>query len=213
MKANKITTKTKWSIDQAHSEIAFKVRHLRIANVKGLFRKFDASIYTTLKDFSTAEIDFWIDSSSISTGDDQRDEHLKSVDFFDVRNHRQISFSSTSVGKKDHDDNHELWGELTMLGITRNVKLNVQFGGITDDPWGTEKAGFTVTGKINRSDWGLVWNTAMEAGGIMVSEEVNIICEVELINIGQTDLSMDLEPVSMMIRPFTTLSVIETHAG
>ncbi len=183
---------TKWSIDQAHSEIAFKVRHLMIAHVKGTFKIFDASIYTTEKDFTTATIDLSIDPSSITTGDVKRDEHLKGADFFDVKKHKEITFTSSTIGKADANGNHELWGELTMKGITKNLKLDVQFGGIANDPWGNEKAGFTVTGKLNRSDWGLTWNTAMETGGLMVSDEVTISCEVELTNVGQTDLKMEL---------------------
>jgi len=185
MKTAEVPAQTKWSIDQAHSEIEFKVRHLMIAHVKGAFKTFDASIYTTAKDFTTAEIDLWIDASSITTGDAKRDEHLKSPDFFDVQKHKQITFTSSTIGKPDKDGNQELWGELTMIGVTKNIKLNVQFGGILNDPWGNEKAGFTVTGKLNRNDWGLIWNAAIETGGVLVSEEVTISCEVELINSGQ----------------------------
>jgi len=188
-----MTKRTKWSIDQAHSEIAFKVRHLMIAHVKGEFKTFDASIYTFDKDFTTAEIDLWIDASSIITGDVKRDEHLKSSDFFDVQNHKQISFKSSTIGKSDAEGNRELWGELTMRGVTRNLKLNVQFGGILNDPWGNEKAGFTVTGKINRTEWELNWNTTLDTGGLMVGEEVNILCEIELANIGEEDLKMELD--------------------
>ena len=193
METNDVNTKTKWSIDQAHSEIGFKVRHLMIAHVKGGFKTFDASIYTTGKNFETVEIDKWIEAASITTGDTQRDEHLKSPDFFDVQKHKQITFTSSAIGAADPDGNQELWGELTMIGITKNVKLNAKFGGIVNDPWGNEKAGFTVTGKINRNDWGLTWNTAVEAGGVMVSEEVTILCEVELTNSGQNVLSMEME--------------------
>ena len=191
-----MANETKWTIDQAHSEIGFKVRHLMIAHVKGTFKKFDASIYTTGKDFTSAEIDLWIDPSSITTGDSKRDEHLMSPDFFDALNHKQITFTSSTIGRSDPSGNHELCGELTLLGITKSVKLFVQFGGILKDPWGNEKAGFTLTGKINRSDWGLTWNTAVEAGGLMVSDEVTILCEVELTNAGQKDLTMELEPVA-----------------
>ena len=187
---------TKWSIDQAHSEMAFKVQHLMIAYVKGTFKTFDASIYTTDKDFTTAEIDLWIDASSISTGDAKRDEHLRSADFFDVQNHKQITFTSNTIEKSDIDSNHELWGDLTMKGVTKNVKLNVQFGGIVMDPWANEKAGFTVTGIINRSYWGLIWNTNIEAGGLMVSDEVMISCDVELTNVSQKELIMELEPTT-----------------
>jgi len=193
METKLVTTQTKWSVDQAHCEIGFKVRHLMIAYVKGTFKTFDASIYTNADDFTTADIDLTIDPSSISTGDTKRDEHLKSPDFFDVAKHKQITFTSSTIGKPGPDGNQELWGELSMMGITKNIKLNAQFGGIVKDPWGNEKAGFTVTGKIKRSDWGLVWNANIEAGGLMVSDEVMILCEIELINKGQIDQTIQLE--------------------
>ncbi len=181
----------KWTIDQAHSNIAFKIRHLMIAHVNGFFKSFDASIYTTEKDFTTAEIDLWIDAASISTGDEKRDAHLVSADFFDVAHHKQITFVSGSIGKPDADGRHELWGELTIKGITKNIKLFVHFGGIMNDPWKNEKAGFTVTGKINRTDWGLTWNTAMETGGIMLGEEIKISCEMELTNAGEREIELE----------------------
>ena len=196
MKTNHTDTKTKWSIDQAHSEISFKVRHLMISHVKGTFKTFDASIYTIGKDFRTTEVDLWIDASSINTGDTKRDEHLKSPDFFDVEKFKQITFTSSTIEKSDADGNHELWGELIMMGITQNIKLNLQLGGILNDPWGNERAGFTVTGKINRSNWGLTWNSPIESGGLMVSDEISISCEVELTNIGQNNLTMQLEPIA-----------------
>ncbi len=188
-----MSQQTKWSIDPAHTEITFKVRHLMIAHVKGAFKLFDASIYTYEKDFTKAEIDLWIDASSVSTGDVKRDEHLKSADFFDVTKHKQITFVSSTIGKADAGGKHELWGELTMIGVTKNIKLDVEFGGIQKDPWGNEKAGFTINGKINRKDWGLVWNAAMEAGGMLVSEDVIISCEVELTNMGEKDLTLVIE--------------------
>jgi polyisoprenoid-binding protein YceI len=190
-----MTKENRWSIDLSHSEITFSVRHLMIARVKGSFKIFEASIYTTGSDFSTAEIDLWIDVTSITTGDIKRDEHLKTNEFFDVKNHHQITFTSRTMAKKGSDGNHELWGELTMIGITKNVKLDVQFGGISKDPYGNEKAGFSLTGKINRSDWGLTWNATLETGGFMVSDEVTISCEMELTNKGTKELSMELEPV------------------
>jgi polyisoprenoid-binding protein YceI len=197
MKNTELMT-TKWSVDAVHSEVGFKIRHLMIAYVKGTFKTFDASIYTTGKDFTTAKVDFWIDASSINTGDVKRDEHLKSADFFDVENHKQITFFSGSIVKTTTNDMYELWGELTIKGITKNIKLNLEFGGIMNDPWGNEKAGFTVTGKLNRTDWGLVWNSLMETGGMLVSEEVILSCELELTNIGEKDLVMELaEPKSI----------------
>jgi polyisoprenoid-binding protein YceI len=188
-----MTNETKWTIDQAHSDIEFKVRHLMIAHVKGKFKTFDASIYTVGNNFLTADIDLWIDVSSISTGDLQRDEHLKSKDFFDAENFKQITFTANTIGNAVSEDNHELWGDLTIKGITKNIKLNIQFGGIAYDSYGYEKAGFTVTGIINRSDWGLVWNSPTETSGVMVSDNINITCEIELINKGKKDLSLELK--------------------
>ena len=188
-----MTNQTKWSIDQAHSEIGFKVRHLMIAHVKGSFKTFDASVYTTGKDFKTAEVDLWIDASSITTGDEKRDEHLRSVDFFDVKKHKQITFTSSTMGKSNARNTTELWGELTMIGITKNIKLDVEFGGVVTDPWGKEKVGFTVTGKINRKDWSLEWNKALETGGLLVGDEVIISCEIEFTNSGQENMAIELE--------------------
>ncbi|HXC06623.1 MAG TPA: YceI family protein [Bacteroidia bacterium] len=173
-----------WSIDPSHSDIAFMVKHLMIAHAKGSFKSFEANIITTDKDFTTAVIDLTIDVASISTGDAKRDEHLLGEEFFDVKKHRQINFQSETIGKADAQGNHELWGNLTMKGITKRIMLTVQFGGFIQDPRGNEKAGFTVAGKIQRSNWGLSWNSALEAGGFMISEEVTIACEIELTNQG-----------------------------
>jgi polyisoprenoid-binding protein YceI len=193
MKTIEVPVKTKWSIDQAHSEISFRVRHLMIAHVNGMFKRFDASIYTSGEDFSTAEIDLWIDASSITTGEDLRDKHLRSGEFLDARRYKQLTFTSSTMGLANQDGNHELWGELTILGITKNVMLNVSFGGIINDPWGNERSGFMITGKINRSEWGLTWNSSTEPGVVMVSDEVSIFCEFELVNTGKKCLIMDLE--------------------
>ncbi len=188
-----MTTKTKWVVDATHSEIGFKVRHLMIAHTKGFFKTFDANIYTTEKDFTTAEIDLWIDVASVSTGDEKRDEHLKSEDFFDVKLHKQITFTCTSIEKANEGKTHDMWGELTMKGIMKVIKLNVEFGGIVKDHNGNEKAGFTVKGKINRKDWGLEWNKTLEVGGIMVGEDITIMCELELDVATEKDETMVLE--------------------
>jgi len=172
--------KTKWGLDVAHSEVAFKVKHLMISNVKGTFKEFDASIYTTGEDFMTSEIDFWLNPASIDTGAPDRDAHLKSADFFDVENHKQITFIGNTYEKVD-EDSYTLYGDLTIKGITKQIKLDVGFGGVMKDPWGNEKAGFTINGKINRKDFGLNWNAALEAGGVLVGEEIKINCEVELL--------------------------------
>ena len=184
---------TKWSIDPAHSEIAFKVKHLMIANVRGVFRKFDAIITTTGTDFTTADINLWIDAASINTGDEKRDGHLQSADFLDVMNYKKITFTADAISKTGTDASHEMCGELSIKGITKTIKLNVMFGGIILDPWGNERAGFNVSGKINRKDWKLDWNTMLQLGGVMVSEEVNIICEIQLIKLNEKDTTVELE--------------------
>jgi polyisoprenoid-binding protein YceI len=181
MKTKDAPAKTKWIIDPVHSEIGFKVRHLMITNVKGVFNEFDASIYTTGEDFMTSELDFWLNPASIDTGDEKRDTHLKSPDFFDVENHKEINFTGNTYEKVDDDGSYTLYGELTIKGITKQIKLSVEFGGVMKDPWGSEKAGFAISGKINRKDWGLNWNAALESGGVMVSDEVVIDCEVQLV--------------------------------
>jgi polyisoprenoid-binding protein YceI len=172
--------KIKWTIDPFHSEIAFKVKHLMISNVKGVFKEFDASIYTTGDDFMTAEIDCWINPSSIDTGNTDRNAHLKSADFLDVENHKEINFTANTYEKVDNDGSYELYGDLTVKGITKRIKLDVEFGGVMKDPWGNEKAGFAINGKINRKDWGLEWNSMLEGGGLLVGNDVWISCEVQL---------------------------------
>ena len=180
-KKDNMSTKTKWVIDPSHSEIAFKVKHLMITNVKGVFTDYNASIYTTGDDFITAEVDFWMNPESVTTNDEKRNGHLKSADFFDIANHKEITFISNTIEKVDGDGSYELWGDLTIKGISKKIKLDVEFGGVIKDPWGAEKAGFTINGKINRKDWGLIWNTALEAGGVLVGDTVNISCEIELL--------------------------------
>lgn len=175
-----IVTKTKWNLDPAHSELGFKVKHMMITNVSGSFGKFDVKTETQGSDFSTAKINFTADLESISTANADRDNHLRSGDFFDASKFPQLKFTSTQIEKKD-DVNYILYGDLTIKGVTKEVKLNVEFGGTGKDPWGNEKAGFTVSGKINRTDFGLNWNAALETGGVLVSEEVKIFAEIQLI--------------------------------
>lgn len=181
METAEVLTKTKWSIDLAHSELSFKVKHLMITNVRGVFSDFEVNIYTTGEDFLTSEIDVWINPTSVNTGDIKRDEHLQSVDFFDVANHKQITFIGNTLEKPETDDYYHLYGDLTIKGITKQIKLNVEFGGVMKDPWGNDKAGFSVSGKINRKDWDMNWNTPLELGGMLVSEDVRMSCEIQLV--------------------------------
>jgi len=174
-----INTKTKWNVDPMHSEISFKVKHLMVANVRGSFKEFDASLYTTEEDFMSAEIDFWINPASIDTGNEKRDAHLKSADFFDVENFREINFTGNTF-ENVGDDSYALYGDLTIKDIKKQIKLNVEFAGVVKDPWGNHKAVFNINGKINRKDWGLNWNAALETGGVLVSDDVWINCELQL---------------------------------
>jgi polyisoprenoid-binding protein YceI len=180
METTTIDTKTKWNIDFNHSEIGFKVKHLVIATVRGYFKEFEASIYTTGEDFLSAEIDFWINPASITTLNEKRDDHLKNADFFNVEEFKEINFTGNTFEKLD-DDSYDLYGDLTMKGHKKRIKLEVEFHGIVNDPFGNHKAVFNIKGKINRKEWGLNWNTALETDGVLVSEDVWINCELQLI--------------------------------
>jgi polyisoprenoid-binding protein YceI len=176
----KTQEKIKWSFDPSHSKIGFKVKHLMISNVLGNFREFEGQVITEGNDFSTSVISLSLNSASVDTEIADRDTHLKSADFFDVASYPKITFDGT--GLKDlGDDMFELTGDLVIKGVKKQIVLSVEFGGLMTDPWGNVKAGFSVTGKMNRKDWGLNWNAALETGGVLVSEEVKIICDVELV--------------------------------
>ncbi len=173
-----VKTKTVWVLDPTHSEVTFKVKHLMISNVKGEFKEVTASIDG--EDFATSRISASIKADSIFTNNEDRDNHLKSADFFDAENFKTLEFESTKFTKVD-DDEYKLTGALTIKGVTKEVTFDVEFGGTNKDPWGNEKAGFSIEGKINRKDWGLNWNAALETGGVLVSEEVKIQGEVQFV--------------------------------
>jgi polyisoprenoid-binding protein YceI len=173
-------TKTKWIIDPTHSELGFKIRHLMITNVSGAFNNFSGEVETIDSDFNSAEINLTAEVASISTNNEQRDGHLRSSDFFEMEKYPELIFKSTSIVKSG-SDNYTLNGELTLKGISNPVKLNVEFTGLTKDPWGNERAGFVINGRINRSDWGMNFNSALETGGVMLSDEVKISSEIQLV--------------------------------
>jgi polyisoprenoid-binding protein YceI len=170
--------KTKWSLDPAHSEVQFKVKHLVISTVTGTFKVFDGSLETENEDFSDAEINFSLDATSIDTNQPDRDAHLKSADFFDAEKYPAITFKSTSFTKVD-GERYKLTGDLTIKDVTKPVTFDVEFGGIANDFYGNVKAGFEVSGKINRKEFGLVWNGITEAGAIVVGEEVKLNINVQ----------------------------------
>lgn len=170
-----------WVIDPSHSEIQFKIKHLMITYVTGGFDIFEAAVETEDEDFMKAKVSFSADIDSISTGDEQRDGHLKSADFFDAATYPKIKFVATKFENVDNDGSYELYGDLTIKDITKRIKLDVEFGGVVKDAYGNTKAGFSINGKINRKDYSLTWNAVTEAGGVVVSDEVKIACEIQLI--------------------------------
>ncbi len=173
-------SKVKWSIDPSHSEVTFKVKHLMISTVTGHFNKFNLDVFTEGDDFNTAsDILFTADIDSIDTNSDQRDAHLKSEDFFNAAQHAQLEFVGTKYEAKG--DDARLHGNLTIKGVTRPITLDVEFGGIVKDPYGQTKAGFTVTGKISRKEFGLTWSAVTEAGSVVVGDEIKVNAEVQLI--------------------------------
>jgi polyisoprenoid-binding protein YceI len=172
--------KTKWSIDPAHSEIHFKVRHLVISTVTGSFSKFEGSVEASSDDFSDAEIEFSADVNSINTNQADRDTHLKSPEFFDTAKYPYLTFKSTAF-KSVGDNQFEMTGDLTIRGITRQVTFDTEFGGTVKDPWGNIKAGFEINGKINRKEFGLTWNALTETGNMVVADEIKIHINVELV--------------------------------
>lgn len=172
-----------WKIDPAHSEIKFKVKHLVISTVTGQFKTFDATVESEKTDFTDAKISFWADVNSIDTRNEQRDAHLKSADFFDATNYPRIEFTSKSIIKKS-DSEYEVTGDLTIRGTTKEIILNVTYNGTVKGFGDIEVAGFEITGKLNRFDFGLKWNALTEAGGIVVGDEVKIeiSCELTKVN-------------------------------
>lgn len=172
---------TKWVLDLTHSEVNFKIKHLMITNVTGSITDFSVEAETESDDFAHVKVNFKGQLASLTTQNEQRDLHLKGEDFFDIANYPEISFESTQTGPKSADGNFVLIGNLTIKNTTELVQLNVEFGGIAKDPWGNTKAGFTVDTKINREDFGLTWNAALETGGVLVSNEVKINCELQLV--------------------------------
>ena len=175
-----MANQTTWAFDPAHSEITFKVKHLMITNVKGEFKKFESTLNAADASFKNATASATIQVGSISTNNDDRDNHLKSADFFDADQFSTIQFESTSLERFD-DENGQLKGNLTIKGITKEVSFELEFGGISKDPWGNEKVGFSLNGKINREDFGLTWNATLETGGVLVSNDVKIAAEIQFV--------------------------------
>ena len=168
----------KWTVDAAHSEIGFSVKHMMVSKVKGSFASYDATVEADETDLQGALIDFKIDVSSINTNSSDRDNHLRSADFFDAETYPHITFKANEIAKKG-DDEYELTGDLTMKGVTRPATFEVEYGGKGVNPWGVEVVAFSGEGKVNRKDFGLTWNQSLETGGVLVGEDIKISLELQ----------------------------------
>ncbi len=176
-----VASASTWSIDPDHSNVGFKVRHLMVSNVKGSFDKYSGTVDLNDKDITKSKVEVSIDTNSINTNVQKRDDHLRSADFFDVAKYPAMTFVSKKVAKAGKDK-LKVTGDLTLHGVTRQVVLDVEGPSKeSKDPWGNIRKGATATTKINRKDFGLVWNTALETGGVAVGEEVTITLEIEMI--------------------------------
>lgn len=171
---------SKWALDPTHSEVMFKVRHMMVSNVTGHFKQFNATVETDGDDISTAKVHFTADLSSISTNNEQRDAHLRNGDFFDADNHPQIIFNGDRLEKVGTDE-YIAHGNLTMRGNTRPASFKVEHGGIMTDPWGNTRTGFSLTGKVNRKDYGVSFSMVSETGGILLGDEVTINASAEFV--------------------------------
>lgn len=171
---------TNWVLDPTHSEVNFKIKHLMITNVSGSFGNLSGTLTAEGDNFSQAQVQFSADTATVNTNNADRDKHLKSGDFFDAEQYPQIRFESSNYNASTGT----VTGNLTIKDVTKSVTLDVEFNGVNKDPWGNHKAGFSLSGKINRKDWGLNWNAALETGGMLVSEEVKINAEVQFVQQG-----------------------------
>jgi polyisoprenoid-binding protein YceI len=174
-------TNTKWALDTAHSSVDFSVKHMMIANVKGTFNSFSAVIEAEPTDLTTAKIDFSIALSSVDTRNADRDNHLRSADFFDVEKYPTLTFKASSIQKTGNDE-YNVTGNVSLHGVTKQETFTVTYEGTGKDPWGNMKVGFSVEGKIKRSDYGLKWNAALETGGVLVGDDIKVSLDIQASN-------------------------------
>ncbi|MCL6516069.1 YceI family protein [Alicyclobacillus sp.] len=175
--------KSQWKVDPTHSSVDFSIKHMVISRVKGTFHTFDAVIEADPEDLTTATIEFTVDVASVDTRNADRDNHLRSADFFDVENHPKMTFKATRIVKKSEGE-YEVTGDLTIRGVTRPETFLVTYEGQGKDPWGGVRAGFSAHGTINRTDYGLKWNTPLETGGVLVGDQVQVSLEIEAVKQG-----------------------------
>ena len=174
-------SKTAWKLDPLHSTVEFSAKHLMITNVKGRITDVQGTIYTDEKNLKNSSVEATLNAASIDTRTDQRDQHLRSADFLDVEKYPEIRFRSTGIqGTKQ---SFKLTGDLTIRDVTRPITLDVEFEGETKDPWGGERAGFSASGKIDRREFGLTWNQALETGGVVIGNDIKISLEVQAVKV------------------------------
>ena len=172
--------KSNWAIDPTHSEIGFKVKHMMFTNVSGKFNVFESKIENDEEHFETSKISFSADVNSVDTNNQDRDNHLRSADFFDIENFQKLTFNSTSIKKLDEGE-YQITGDLTIKDVTKSIVLETEYSGLMKDPWGNTKIGLSITGKINRKEFGLTWNSALETGGVLVGEEIKLAAEIQFV--------------------------------
>lgn len=172
-----------WGLDPTHSGVSFTIKHMMFSKVRGSFKSFEASIEADPSDLTTASVSFSVDLASVDTNNADRDNHLKSADFFDVENHPKMTFTAKSIAKNG-DGSYAMTGDLSLHGVTKSETFTVEFEGEGKDPWGNTKAAFHAAGTVNRTDYGLKWNAALEAGGFLVGDEVKVEIEVQAVKQG-----------------------------
>lgn len=172
---------TKYNLDPSHSEIGFSVKHLMVTNVKGRFHTFDAQVELDEQDLTNSKLSVSIDTASIDTRNEQRDGHLRSADFFDAENHPKVTFESRRIERAAADDMYKVIGDLTIRGVKREITLDAEETGRGKDPWGGSRIGFELRGKLNREEFGLKWNQALETGGVLVATDVKLVIDIEVV--------------------------------
>ncbi|KUG12675.1 hypothetical protein BEI02_01920 [Elizabethkingia sp. HvH-WGS333] len=172
--------KSIWAIDPTHSEIGFKVKHMMFTNVSGKFEEIYVNLENEDDHFETSDITFSAEVNSVNTGNLDRDNHLRSTDFFDAEHYSKITFKSTAI-KKINEGEFQILGDLTIKNVTQSIALDAEYSGLMKDPWGNTKTGLSINGKINRKDFGLTWNASLETGGVLVGEEIKLTAEIQLI--------------------------------
>ena len=180
MQTETATAKATWKIDPSHTSVELAVKHMVVTTQKGLFSRVSGTIVLDETDLTQSSVEAEIDAASIDTRWPDRDAHLRSADFLDVEHYPTITFKSTRL-ESAGGDRFKVYGDLTIRGVTREVVLDAELNGIGKDPWGGTRAGFSATGKINRKDWGMTWNGTLEAGGLLVGDEVKVSLDIEAV--------------------------------